>query len=133
MEKTIYIILIILFFLTTLFTIYIIQSISNKKGGNIDKLIEESKNETQKTLNLISNIKNSVSYQDDILLDITNLSETEKMKKFIANNKVTKFIVNKKGKQIEYSLDDLINFLNNGNCPHGIIYTTTKNKYNYNY
>jgi hypothetical protein len=57
------------------------------------------------------------------------MSETERIIKFIENNDVTKF-VSKKGKKI-YLLNELLHTLRYGNLPPGTIYTTTKNKYVY--
>jgi hypothetical protein len=57
------------------------------------------------------------------------LSETEKIKKFIFSNRVTKFVTKKGNKK--YSLTGLLNLLDIGNLPQGTIFTTTKNKYVY--
>jgi len=115
------ILLLILVLVLVIINIYLIQTKKNKKGGNIKTLLIQSNLETKEIEKNVNLLKNSLLDTEYAI----NLSETDKIKKFINENEVTKFVTKKDKK--EYSLLELINLIKSGNMPQGTIYTTSKN------
>jgi len=129
------------------------DNIIKKRGGvldiqNLKKLEElstESANLTDMLINKLSIMPYIVNNDTNNFNDSNNsnnsndsndtfptieIPESEKIKNFILNNKVTKFVTTK-GKKYLYA--DFLDLFARGNLPQGIIYTTTKNIYEYKY
>lgn len=122
MKYSILLFIIIIFILILINIYFLTRSKRNKKGGNIKELLIQSNLETEEIEKNINLLKNKVLLEDESAIFI---SETDKIKKFINENEVTKFVTKKEKK--EYSLLELLKLLKKGNLPQGTIYTTIKN------